>query len=119
MFIGRASAQEIDFGSERHNLIYKIAPAYGVDPELAIAITYCEGSSYKRVGNNKNIKDGQHWSTDVGWWQINDYYHEARAMGMGLDIRNDKDNIIYGLFLLGTEGVNHWKASKNCWNPLV
>lgn len=109
----------VDFGSERHNLIYKLAPAYGINPELAIAITHCEGSSYKRVGNNKNIKNGEHWSTDVGWWQINDYYHEAQALKMGLNIYNDKDNIIYGLWLMSKEGVNPWKASQYCWSKLV
>ena len=90
-----------------------------MDPELAIAVIHCEGARYKKVGNNKNYRDGVHWSTDIGWFQINDYYHDAHARVLKLDIHNDRHNIIYGVWLMSKEGTTPWKASEKCWKKLI
>ena len=66
---------------------------------------------------NENLnEDGSAWSRDYGYWQINDYYHEEKASGMGLDIKNPGDNIKYGEWLYQTEGSKAWSASQQCWS---
>ena len=55
-----------------------------------------------------------HWSNDIGFWQINDYYHEKPALSMGLDIYDEKDNIQYGFWLFSIEGAVPWSASRHC-----
>lgn len=80
-------------------------------------IIQCEGARYQFSGNNKNLdKDGKVWSTDVGPWQINDYFHEARAQSMGLNIYNTEDNLRYGFILMEENGTRDWLASRYCWN---
>lgn len=97
--------------------ITSLAKKYKQDEKLARKIISCEGQAYKQIGNNKNIdKDGKVWSVDVGLWQINNYYHEANAIKMGLDIYDDYGNLEYGFILLSTQGVKPWKASQRCWS---
>ena len=86
-----------------------------MDQNLARKIIKCEGQAYKTIGNNENYHNGKVWSTDIGWWQINDYYHEKNALDMGLDIHNEWDNLEYGFILLSRDGTRHWTASKKCW----
>lgn len=96
-----------------------LAEKYNQDKDLALAIIKCEGQAYKSIGNNKNYKNGQVWSTDIGWWQINDYYHEKSAQKLGLDIYNEIDNLEYGFVLLKEQGTQPWSASKDCWSKIV
>lgn len=74
----------------------------------AINIIKCE-SSYNSKAYNKKTKD-------IGYFQINEYWHRDRAMLEGLDIDNPEDNLIYGLKLLSeARGLKYWKASEHCW----
>ncbi len=98
----------------RQELIYKIASSYQVNPELAIAITDCEGQAYKRIGNNHN-KNG---TIDIGYFQVNSI-HLQEAQGMGLNLYNDRENIIYGIWLMSIHGTRDWRASQRCWSRLV
>lgn len=94
-----------------------LAKKYKQDEKLARKIISCEGQAYKQIGNNKNLdKNGNVWSVDVGWWQINDFYHESSAKKIGLDIHNEYDNLEYGFILLSTQGTKPWSASKSCWS---
>jgi len=99
--------------------VYRLADEYEVNPELAIAIISCEGARYKTLGNNQNHKNGVWWSEDIGYFQVNDYFHLKTATKMGLDIYDDTDNLEYGIWLLKTQGVRHWKASAKCWQKLI
>lgn len=79
-------------------------------------IITCESRAYGAKAVHQNLdKNGNVWSTDVGPWQINDYYHEARAASMGLDIHSTEDNIRYGFILMSEQGTAPWKASRYCW----
>ena len=77
-------------------------------------IIWCESRNNPNAINH-NKKNGEVWSTDHSYWQINDYYHKDQALSMGLDITNPKDNMEYGLWLYETEGNRHWQASRWCW----
>ena len=104
---------EKNFDSEIHRLAVK----YKQNEPLARKIIECEGIAYKAKGNNKNVgKNGVVWSTDIGWWQINDYYHKESAYKLGFDINNEWDNLEYGFIVLSEQGTKPWLASKYCWN---
>jgi len=96
--------------------VSRLAKKYKQNEQLARNIITCEGIAYKNLGNNKNYLNGVLWSTDIGWWQINNYYHEKSANKLGLDIYNDWDNLEYGFILLSEQGVAPWSASKHCWS---
>jgi len=103
------------FDSEVHRLALK----YKVNETLARKIISCEGKMYKKLGNNQNYKNGKVWSTDVGFWQINDYFHQATAKKMGLNIYNDWGNLEYGFWLFSKEHTKPWLASFGCWSKVV
>lgn len=96
--------------------VYTLASEYGQDPVLALKIIRCEGKLYGEKDNQNLDKDGNVWSTDVGPWQINNYYHQKRMASMGLDIYNKEDNLRYGFMLMKEVGTSPWKASAYCWN---
>lgn len=97
--------------------VSELAKEYGQDPVLALKIIKCEGLRYKTLGNNQNLDaNGNVWSTDIGPWQINNYFHERTALSMGLDIYDFSDNLRYGFVLLSREGTAPWSASRYCWN---
>ena len=110
--------------------INALAKEYGQNPVLAYNIIRCEGMRYETLGNNKNWRtrtigynqDGTAitqryvWSTDIGPWQINDYYHEKTMAKLGLNIHDLDDNLRYGFILLSTQGTQPWSASRYCWN---
>ena len=97
--------------------INALAKEYGQNPVLAYNIIKCEGLRYKTLGNNQNLDEyGNVWSTDIGPWQINDYYHEKTMAKLGLNIHDLDDNLRYGFILLSTQGTQPWSASRYCWN---
>lgn len=101
------------FDSEVHRLALK----YKQNETLARDIIRCEGLMYQTKGNNKNYdKNGLWWSTDLGWWQINDFYHLASAKKLGFNINNEWDNLEYGFILLSQKGTAPWSASAYCWS---
>lgn len=96
--------------------ITRLSGEYGISESLARKIIDCEGKIYGNV-DNKNYRNGVHWSTDVGPWQINDFYHKARMDSLGLNIYDKYDNLEFGFMLLREQGTKPWSASKHCWNP--
>ena len=79
-------------------------------PEQTIRdIIYCE-SGFNPTAVNKN-KNG---STDHSLFQINSI-HKKEMSGVGLDIKDPTDNLIYGAYLMSKDGLKHWNSSKACW----
>lgn len=60
-------------------------------------------------------KDGSVWSTDLGYWQINDYYWDSFFKKMGLDIHKPQDNLRAGFWIFQHNGTQPWVWSKHCW----
>lgn len=77
------------------------------------------GGSATHYDKNGDVLIGQHtdpkYGKDVGKFQINTLYHEARAKEMGLDIYNEYDNEKYALVLFEENGTRDWNASRSCW----
>ena len=94
---------------------------FGADFVLAKHIMQCESSHYGGAVNHNRREDGTIWSTDVGHWQVNDYYHEEAAANMGLDIHDTLENITYGFHLLtdGNDPSYYWGASEYCWGVIL
>lgn len=94
-----------------------LAKKYSQDEVLVRKIIKCE-SQYKKGNTHENLdKDGNVWSIDWGYWQINDYWHLKDATKQGYDIRyNWQHNLEFGFKLMKQQGTRPWSASKHCWN---
>lgn len=92
----------------------------GVNYVMVASIIYCEsGWNENIIGLNK--RNGEVWSKDFGLFQLNDFYHKKEALNMGYDITDPEHNIIYGMYLLRTQGIQPWsnQTTLKCisrWN---
>lgn len=96
-----------------------LAESYGINEELAHAIIDCESESDPDAVNKNRDRQGNVWSRDYGYWQINDYRHRKEAAKLGLEITDPDDNLIYGFYLLKRDGTRHWNASRARWEPML
>lgn len=94
-------------------------------PQILLDIAWCESNmSQDKRGYNYRFKlvDGVKtkylWSTDIGYWQINNYYHEDRAKSLGMDIYTYEGNRDYALLLYNENGLKDWGASSACWSDI-
>ena len=103
------------------NLITAMAALADVDADLALRIIACESNFVADATNDNYLEDGTLWSTDWGYWQINDYYHLGTAQEMNLSIIDSPlDNLLFGFLLLKRDGaMQHWSASSPCWNVIA
>lgn len=92
-----------------------LAEKYGQNEKLARAIIHCESHSRETAYNANLTASSTIWSHDLGWWQINDYYHKSEALKRGFDITDKWDNLEYGFILMKEQGTNPWNASRHCW----
>ena len=99
--------------------ITRLAKQYTVDEKLVREIIKCESQLYGGAINHNKDKGGKIWSSDWGYLQINDYFHEKTMNKMGFDIHNQWDSLEYGFILISKEGYTPWKASKTCWLPKI
>lgn len=81
---------------------------------LAEAIIQCESSGRPHVTNLQSSV-----GKDIGYFQVNTYWHEDKAKLMGLDLNNHEDNLEYGVWLLAKYGTAPWKASEHCWRQAL
>jgi hypothetical protein len=121
-FLTTANAQVVapDYMEVVHQ-VSVLAEKYNQSPSLALRIIYCEGGVQWHIDkpNNQNKKNGEVWSNDIGYWQINDHFHRLRAMKEGYDIYDPMENLEYGFKLLKRNGTQPWNASKACWNKPI
>jgi soluble lytic murein transglycosylase-like protein len=94
-----------DFDAE----LRQLSAEYAIDEGMVREIIFCE-SSNNPYALNRNTAVGE----DVGYFQINSYYHAKHARKLGFDIYNPHDNLAYGFWLIKNEGVQHWVHSRNC-----
>lgn len=102
--------------SDLMKLASSTASKYGLDPVLVQKIIACE-SQWNPKTVHPNIRQGTTtpWSYDIGLLQINDHFHEAEWDAQGLDMKNPKDNLEFGLKMMKQEGTTPWNWSKWCW----
>lgn len=89
--------------------------AYFVETPILAKIAMCE-STYRQTDKEGKVLRGKVNPDDVGLMQINEYYHGAKALSMGLDLETVDGNLAYAKYLYEKEGTAPWKASAKCWN---
>lgn len=87
---------------------YKISDA---NIQLLIRIVQAEAGWGHYKTDGKTVKFNA--TKDIGFCQINQTYHAARAKKMGLDLFKPNDNLNYCAWLFSTGGAGHWNASKH------
>ncbi len=96
--------------------IDRLSIKYDVSSTTVRAIIKCESQMYGGAINQNKTPSGEVWSTDYGYLQINDYFHEDEMVKLGLDIHNEWDSLEYGFMLLKSQGLKPWSASKTCFS---
>lgn|SRR3990167_819071 len=88
-------------------MIVRLANEYGVDPDDAERISFCE-SSHNPLAENYSNKNG---SNDKGLFQINSTH------GVPDSCRLDAEcNIEWAMEMINKKGYQPWHSSKNCWD---
>jgi len=82
---------------------------YEDHPEMR-KIAECE-SGGTQSARNKNYRNGRHWSTDVGYFQINNHHWGRKAKELGYDIYTKEGNIKMARYILENYGIHHWVCS--------
>ncbi len=102
-----------------NEIVIKYSKEYGLSAKTMLAVIKCESHAYPKAINENLNKQGKVWSRDYGPFQLNDYYHKIPAQKMGLSIYDIENNIHYGAYLMKTQGLKPWSASKKCWSKLI
>lgn len=95
--------------------VKRLSVKYKVEEKTILAVIKCESELYGSAINHNLDKDGNVWSTDWGYLQINDYFHKKPMDKLGLDITNPFDSLEYGVMMMSRDGLGAWKASRTCW----
>ena len=91
--------------------VMRLSNKYGVSQPLVEAIIFCESGERPHVVGTDAVV-----GKDIGYWQINTYFHTETSQRMGLDIYDPADNLEYGFWLLSEQGTQPWSASEYCWS---
>lgn len=86
-----------------------LSEKYTVNAELALKIIGCESQFQAHATGSPVIGE------DIGYFQINTYFHQTTAENMGLNLFNWRDNLEYGFWLLSTSGTAPFLWSQDCW----
>jgi hypothetical protein len=93
-----------------------IVRAYFADVPVMAEIAFCE-STFRHIDPaTGTVLRGWMNNNDLGVMQINESYHGADAVKLGLDLHTLEDNLAYARHLYDTQGTQPWSASKPCWN---
>jgi soluble lytic murein transglycosylase-like protein len=95
--------------------IKELSDTYKVSAKLAEKIIYCESKNDPSAVRKNRTKDGEIWSEDIGYFQINSYYWRTKMKSMGWDLDNPRDNLEVGFWILKNYGSVPWNWSKSCW----
>lgn len=83
-------------------------------PVILQKISWCE-SRDKQFNEDGTIHRGIINNSDVGKYQINEFYHLANSRKLGIDIYTEQGNTEYALYLYKIQGTKPWNWSKKCW----
>lgn len=90
---------------------------YFVDTPVMADIAFCE-SRFRQFDQYGNPLRGIQNSADVGVMQINEKYHAATAIKLGINIYTLEGNMEYAKYLYDTKGTRPWVHSSDCWNTV-
>ena len=88
-------------------------PAIAYVPILE-RVAFCE-SGNRHFDKNGEVLRGKKNPSDVGLYQINEYFHKDQAEKLGFDIYTEEGNKAYAEWLYEKEGLKPWQYSKECW----
>jgi len=89
--------------------------AYFKDIPIMVRVAYCESHFEHTNPETGTIIRGRINPKDVGVMQINEYYHQATANKLHLDLHSLDGNMAYARYLYEREGTQPWSASQRCW----
>ena len=95
----------------------QIVPDYFSDAAIMIDVARCE-SQFRQNNPDGSTLRGRVNSQDVGVMQINEKYHAATALKLGLNLYTIEGNMAYGRYLYETQGTAPWVHSSKCWNKV-
>ena len=87
---------------------------YFIETPILADIAKCE-SEFRQFNTDGSVLRGRVNKSDVGLLQINEAYHEEKAVELGLDLETVDGNLAYAKYLYDKEGTTPWNASKKCW----
>lgn len=87
---------------------------YFIETPILAEIAKCE-SRFRQVGASGQVLRGEVNNSDVGLMQVNEYYHDKKAVDLGFDLETVDGNLAYAKYLYDKEGTKPWNASKKCW----
>ena len=94
--------------------IEKYSAQYGVDPQLALNIAWCESRYYNFAKNDHSTAEGVFQFIDSTWLNTMEKMEKATSTSKN----KIPISIEAGVFLLAEEGACHWEASKECWGNM-
>ncbi len=106
-------AQHAPFVAQPFTLEEYVREYFHDEPVLA-EIAKCE-SRFRHTDQRGKVLRGEASAEDLGVMQINEFYHEERALKLGFNLHTLDGNLAYARWLYGREGTAPWFASKNCW----
>lgn len=126
VFLPRASDKKIVTGgvvkktqvgnsAEKEEIIAYIKKVFGKNASLMLRVAECE-SNTRQFDFYGNVLRGKVNSKDVGIFQVNEKYHLADSVKLGMDIYTIKGNVDYGYYLFSRNWTRDWKWSSGCWN---
>ncbi len=83
-----------------------------------MAVTRCE-SHFHQWDDTGAVLRGKENRLDIGFGQINAFYHEKDAAKMGFDIYSAEGNILFTKWLYDHQGLKPWVWSRGCWSKLI
>lgn len=83
-------------------------------PAILLRIAECE-SNNRQFNEDGSVLRGRKNPSDVGRFQINEFYHLETARKLNMDIYTWEDNTAYALYLFEKNGTRDWLWSASCW----
>jgi hypothetical protein len=95
----------------------EIVTEYFSDTPVLADVAYCE-SRFTHFNTDGSVLRGRVNRADVGVMQINEKYHAATAVKLGIDLYTLEGNMAYARYLYDTQGTRPWVHSSPCWNTI-
>lgn len=97
--------------------IIEVSQEMGVDPNLSLAIAWCESGLDEGVKNRQGSSASGIFQFIKSTWKST---LERMKLPSNLDVFDGSSNIMAGVWLLKQkDGSMHWDASKECWSKLI
>jgi hypothetical protein len=100
---------------EEPTTVEKTVNEYFKDTPILSKVAFCE-SRYRQFNAEGQVLRGVVNPKDVGVFQINEDYHLADSLKLGIDIYTLEGNLAYAKHLYETKGVSPWVHSSKCWS---